>query len=152
MSKIPFTTEKLGMRFSEIVLEELNPHFSRITATVPAHEEKLEFGTVLTMTSPGIYAPFKGEGKAGGVLYSDLLPSETDQEAVIIVRDAILDSSNLIFDPSVSDKAKACQELEACGLILRNAPVPEEAAEKSEDETEKSEDETGGEEPNDNNE
>ena len=48
MSKVHSRTYDFGPRFSELVLHEIDPRYSREEVTLAASSGDLEFGTVLT--------------------------------------------------------------------------------------------------------
>ena len=127
MSKVHVTTYTFGKRFSETVLHELDPRYSRETVTVAANSGALAFGTVLTRNADGTYAPLtETEGVLGdpkAVLISDSLPaSESDQPALVLRGYCIINATNLVFDESVTKKTDALAALRDLGFVVKEVP------------------------------
>ena len=76
MSKVHSRTYDFGPRFSELVLHEIDPRYSREEVTLAASSGDLEFGTVLTRNADGNYAALK---EADGTL--------GDAKAVLVKKD-----------------------------------------------------------------
>lgn len=130
---IQYSTETLDPRFSDVILEELNPRFSRCNIEVSASEKPLAVGTVLSKGTDVVFAPYVASGTASAVLACDLPASKEKQQAVAIVGYAIVNPDALIFDEAITDKKTALGQLEVNGFILRNM-----AGEKPETEAEPS--------------
>ena len=142
MSRIKFTTETMSPRFSETVLGELDTRFSRTQAEIAPTEGDLSFGLVLIRNANGTYAPYavskaqtqseenagesqteaKPDGEACAVLLSPVQASDETQTALILRGFAILNSANILFDKSVTDKKSAFSQLEKHNFIIENIP------------------------------
>ena len=144
MAKIKYSTETLFPRFSETVLAELDPRFSRTVATLAPSEKPLPFGLVLTKNKDGQYAPFsvsgvssqsdgetetKAENEACAVLIAPLDASKDSQTGLILRGYAILNGENLVFDESVSDKKAAFSQLEKATFIIETIAEAEDVSE-----------------------
>lgn len=116
---IKCSTEVLGPRFSDCILEEVNPRFARRNVEVAASDVPLAVGTVLSEGAGGVFEPYREGSVAVAVLASDLPASKEKQQAVAITGYALVNRDSLIFDAAITDKTQALGQLEACGLILR---------------------------------
>lgn len=143
MSKVNVETRVFGPRFSETVLHELDPRYSRKTVSLAATEEALPFGLVLMRDEAGHYAPFiettakpaqEGQPTSGpasaatpcAVLLTAVEASDEVQEALVLTGYCIVNASRLVFDSSVTLKAKALAALEDRGFVVEevaNAPA-----------------------------
>jgi hypothetical protein len=133
MSKVEVTTYTFGKRFSETVLHELDPRYSRETVTIAAGSGAVPFGAVLTRDDEGKYAPLKetaGEQDAESTLGAakavyigpDLEASDSDQSALVLRGYSIINAANLVFDPSVTKKADALNALRDLGFVVKEVP------------------------------
>lgn len=138
MSRIKFTTETMSPRFSETVLGELDTRFSRTQAEMAPTEGDLPFGLALMKNTDGSYSPLsataapaaegeeqqapKPNGEACAILLSSVSASKEKQTALILRGFAILNSANIMFDKSVTDKKTAFSQLEKHNFIIENIP------------------------------
>ena len=143
MSKVQVETRVFSPRFSETVLHELDPRYSRKTVSLAATEEALPFGLVLMRDEAGQYAPFtettakpaqEGQPTSGpastatpcAVLLTEVAASGEAQDALVLTGYCIVNASRLVFDSSVTLKAKALAALEDRGFVIEevgNAPA-----------------------------
>lgn len=143
MSKIKYSTETLGPRFSETVIAELDPRFSRKTIQLAATTGALPFGMVLMKKADGAYAPLsetpasgegdsstpaKLDGEACAILLSPVQAKAETQSALVLRGHAIVNIANLAWDSSVTDKSAALVQLEKCGFIFENIEEAENGA------------------------
>lgn len=142
MSKVQVETYEMGPRFSETVLNELDPHYSRRTVSLAASETEVPFGTVLARGKGGNWAPFKAtaatapseetEAAASTEPAYDILaillgvdgangaPASTEaQDVVVLTGYCIVNAEGLVWDKSVTDKEAAIDMLEARGIIVK---------------------------------
>ncbi len=123
MSKVNVETRVFGPRFSETVLHELDPRYSRKTVSLAATEEALPFGLVLMRDEAGQYAPLSEQsgslqGNPCAVLLTAVEASGEAQEALVLTGYCIVNASRLVFDSSVTLKAKALAALEDRGFVV----------------------------------
>lgn len=138
MSKVQVTTHIFGPRFSETVLNELDPRYSRAEVPVAASEKPLAFGTVLARNADGVYAPLaapvtkaEGENQAStpaaapapsAILIQDLPAGEQAQKALVLRGYCIVNGSRLLFADGV-DKKSALVALEDAGFVIHDVPA-----------------------------
>lgn len=129
---IQVATQTFGPRFSELVLHELDPRYSRVTVQLKANSGALPFGLVLARAADGTCEPLREAaetlGDAALVLLQDA-PDSTEQQAVLALRGyCIINDQRLAFDASVTKKAEAVRALEARGFVIRSIKEAEDAA------------------------
>lgn len=115
---MPTLTEKT--RNGEFLLSESNGSFSRELLTIVAAAPAMVSGTVLgRIAASGKYTAYNngasdGTEVARGVLYTSVDDTATDQNAVVIVRDAEVAAAKLVGSdtPGVAD-------LLAIGIVVR---------------------------------
>ncbi len=126
MSKVTVTTHTFPKAFSELVLHEMDPRYSRKTVRIAPQEKALPFGMVLALTADGTYTPLtETEGVMGDprvVLLSPVEASATAQSALALRGFCIVSGGNLVFDESITDKAAAFDALEDRGFIVKEIP------------------------------
>lgn len=105
---------------AEFLLSEANGTRSREQVTVAAAAAAMVAGTLVgKITATGKYKAYNsantdGTEVAAGVLYHDVPDSTSDQKAVIIARDAEVQSSEL-----TGSDAGGVADLAAVGIIVR---------------------------------
>lgn len=123
MSKVQAHSYDLGPRFSELVLHELDPRYSREEVTLAASSGELPFGTVLARNADGTYAALKEAdgtlGDAGAVLIQHAAPSESTQVVMVLRGYCIINRNRLKWDTSVAKKDEAVQALHDLGFAIR---------------------------------
>lgn len=123
MSKVQAHSYDLGPRFSELVLHELDPRYSREEVTLAASSGELPFGMVLARNADGTYAPLKEAdgtlGDAGAVLIQHAAPSESSQVVMVLRGYCIINRTKLQWDTSVSKKDEAVLALRDLGFAIR---------------------------------
>lgn len=123
MSKIRVTTFEFPKVFSDLVLHELDPRYSRESVTIAANAGALAFGAVLTRKSDGTHAAMQETADtlddAKAVLISPVEASDVEQEAVALRGYCIINAANLVFDDSVTQKQTALAALRDLGFIVR---------------------------------
>ena len=129
---IQVTTQTFGPRFSELVLHELDPRYSRVTVRLKANSGARPFGLVLARAADGTYEPLREAaetlGDAALVLLQDA-PDSAEPQAVLALRGyCIINEQRLAFDASVTKKAEAIQALEDRGFVIRSIKEAEDAA------------------------
>ena len=124
MSKIKVSTEELGQSFSDLVIYEVDPYWSREKVIIAESSGDLKFGTVLTREAEASeYKPLKGEGDAVAVLIQDVPDNEAKQEALVIRRGAVLNGDKLVFESEAeANKDKALLKLSDLGIAI--VPTP----------------------------
>lgn len=118
---IHVTTQSLGPRFSELVLHELDPRYSRVEVEIAANSGPLPFGLVLSRGADGACAPLT-EADGGGaalVLLHSVPDAATRQPALALRGYCVINPARLAFDGAVTDKPAALRALEARGFVLR---------------------------------
>lgn len=135
MSRIRYSTETLAPRFSETVIAELDSRFSRRKVQLAPASGPLPFGLVLMKNANGAYAPLtetaasgegetaippKLDGEACAVLIEPVDASEIVQQGLVLAGYAIVNTANLCWDKSVTQKSAALDQLEKRGFILEN--------------------------------
>lgn len=129
---IQVATQTLGPRFSELVLHELDPRYSRVRARLKANSGDLPFGLVLARAADGDYEPLREADETLGdavlVLLQDV-PDSSEPQTVLALRGyAIINDQRLAFDSSVTKKDEAVRALEARGFVIRSIKEAENAA------------------------
>lgn len=123
MSKVQAHSYDLGPRFSELVLHELDPRYSREEVTLAASSGELPFGMVLARSADGTYAPLKEAdgtlGDAKAVLIQHAAPSESTQIVMVLRGYCIINRNKLQWDTSVAKKDEAVQSLRDLGFAVR---------------------------------
>lgn len=123
MSKVQAHSYDLGPRFSELVLHELDPRYSREEVTLAATSGELPFGMVLARSADGTYAPLKEAdgtlGDAKAVLIQHAAPSESSQVVMVLRGYCIINRTKLQWDTSVSKKDEAVLALRDLGFAIR---------------------------------
>lgn len=123
MSKVQAHSYDLGPRFSELVLHELDPRYSREEVTLAASSGELPFGMVLARNADGTYAPLKEAGgtlgDAGAVLIQHAASSESTQTVMVLRGYCIINRNRLQWDTSVAKKDEAVQALHDLGFAIR---------------------------------
>lgn len=140
MSMVTVKTYELGPRFSELVLKELDPDFSRREVELVATTTVIPFGSVLMRDTDGKYAPLAetaaaGEGDSatpaklngeacavligGADVGEDAPVSTTAQPAVVLAGYCMVNSSRLVFGDDVTLKDAAIAQLEARGFVVK---------------------------------
>ncbi len=128
MSKVRVTTYEFPKVFSDLVLHELDPRYSRETVTVAADVGALPFGAILSRRSDGTYEPLKevsgtlGDAKAILISQGGLPASAEPQEALVLRGYCIVNATNVQFDASVTKKAEALTSLSDRGFIVKEVP------------------------------
>ncbi|MBQ3059600.1 MAG: head decoration protein [Desulfovibrio sp.] len=126
MSKVRVATHVFPKVFSELVLHELDPRYSRESASILA-ESAMAFGTVLTRGADGNYAPLKETdgtlGDAHAVYIGPGLAASSEVQSGLILRGySIINGTNLVFDASVTLKANAMNALRDRGFVVKEVP------------------------------
>lgn len=123
MSKVQAHSHDLGPRFSELVLHELDPRYSREEVTLAASSGELPFGTVLARNADGTYAALKEAdgtlGDAVAVLIQHAAPSESTQIVMVLRGYCIINRTRLQWDTSVTKKDEAVLALHDLGFAIR---------------------------------
>lgn len=123
MSKVHSRTYDFGPRFSELVLHEIDPRYSREKVMLAASCGDLGFGTVLTRDVDGNYAALKEAdgtlGDAKAVLIQSAPNADAPQEVTVLRGYAIINKNKLLFDVSVVKKDEAVQALHDLGFAIR---------------------------------
>ena len=123
MSKVQAHSYDLGPRFSELVLHELDPRYSREEVTLAASSGELPFGMVLARNADGTYAALKEAdgtlGDAKAVLIQHVAPSESTQVVMVLRGYCIINRNKLQWDTSVAKKDEAVQALRDLGFAIR---------------------------------
>lgn len=123
MSKVQTHSYDLGPRFSELVLHELDPRYSREEVTLAASSGELPFGMVLARNADGTYAALKEAdgtlGDAKAVLIQHAAPSESTQVVMVLRGYCIINRNKLQWDTSVAKKDEAVQALRDLGFAIR---------------------------------
>lgn len=117
-----------GPTQSDVIKWEQEHDYSRQTVTI-ASGQNLSLGAVVgKITASGKYAVLNvggidGTAAAAGVTIAAYDASLADKAGVVIVRDAIVDPACLVWPAGITapQKATALAELEALGIISRNA-------------------------------
>ena len=132
MSKVQAHSYDLGPRFSELVLHELDPRYSREEVTLAATSGELPFGMVLARSADGTYAPLKEAdgtlGDAKPVLIQHAAPSESSQVVMVLRGYCIINRTKLQWDTSVSKKDEAVLALRDLGFAIRTIEEVEDEA------------------------
>lgn len=132
MSKVQAHSYDLGPRFSELVLHELDPRYSREEVTLAASSGELPFGMVLARSADGTYAPLKEAdgtlGDAKAVLIQHAAPSESSQVVMVLRGYCIINRTKLQWDTSVSKKDEAVLALRDLGFAIRTIEEVEDEA------------------------
>ena len=114
--------------FSDLVLHELDPRYSRETVKVASDVGALPFGAILARRSDGLYEPLKevsgtlGDAKAVLISQGGLPSSAEPQEALVLRGYCIINATNVQFDASVTKKADALTALNDRGFIVKEVP------------------------------
>ena len=114
------TTLTQGNQTGEFLLSQANGTRSREEVTISSAAGAMIAGTVLAkLDADGKYVEYDDVGTDGtqtaaGILYADVANSASDQKAVIIARDAEVDSALL-----TGYNANAKADLAALGIIVR---------------------------------
>ena len=123
MSKVQAHSYDLSPRFSELVLHELDPRYSREEVTLAASSGELPFGMVLARSADGTYAALKEAdgtlGDAKAVLIQHAAPSESTQVVMVLRGYCIINRNKLQWDTSVAKKDEAVQSLRDLGFAVR---------------------------------
>ena len=128
MSKVRVTTHEFPKVFSDLVLHELDPRYSRETVKVASDVGALPFGAILARRSDGLYEPLKevsgtlGDAKAILISQGGLPSSAEPQEALVLRGYCIINATNVQFDASVTKKADALTALNDRGFIVKEVP------------------------------
>jgi len=128
MSKVRVTTHEFPKVFSDLVLHELDPRYSRETVKVASDVGALPFGAILARRSDGLYEPLKevsgtlGDAKAVLISQGGLPSSAEPQEALVLRGYCIINATNVQFDASVTKKADALTALNDRGFIVKEVP------------------------------
>lgn len=132
MSKVQAHSYDLGPRFSELVLHELDPRYSREEVTLAATSGELPFGMVLARSADGTYAPLKEAdgtlGDAKAVLIQHAAPSESSQVVMVLRGYCIINRTKLQWDTSVTKKDEAVLALRDLGFAIRTIEEVEDEA------------------------
>ena len=132
MSKVQAHSYDLGPRFSELVLHELDPRYSREEVSLAASSGELPFGMVLARSADGTYAPLKEAdgtlGDAKAVLIQHAAPSESSQVVMVLRGYCIINRTKLQWDTSVSKKDEAVLALRDLGFAIRTIEEVEDEA------------------------
>lgn len=128
MSKVRVTTSELAPRFSELVLNELDPDFSRSVITLAPHETDLPFGGLVAKGADGKYTAWKA-GATGrpALLFAEVGACAEDEDVAAITGYAIVNANLLAVDEA--QKAEAVSALEKVNIKVENAELAAEAAE-----------------------
>ncbi len=123
MSKVPAHSYEFGLRFSELVIHEIDTRYSREKVMLAASSGNLEFGTVLTRNADGNYSALKEAdgtlGDAKAVLIQTALNTDAPQQVLVLRGYAIINKNKLLFDSSVVKKDEAVQALHDLGFAIR---------------------------------
>lgn len=119
-------------RTAEFLQSEANGYRSRdaVTVTVPANTTILPGRVMAKITATGKFVPHDADGTdngtraPAGILYSALTNSTgsaADADGVVIVRDAEIKNSKVIYDPAGDAAANLADRvaLAALGIIVR---------------------------------
>lgn len=127
------TTYEAPDLLGELLLFEMFPAYCRDTRTIKAAETETPLGAVLMQNADGTLSPWTPaaepeEGKAAepdpaavGVLLRAVPASETDTDAPVLRRVALVSASALKWPAGTADDKKgvALAALEALGIIAR---------------------------------
>lgn len=123
MSKVIAHSYEFGPRFSELVIHEMDPRYSREKVMLAASSGDLAFGTVLTRDADGNYSALKEAdgtlGDAKAVLIQTAANADAPQEVNVLRGYAIINRNKLRFDSSVVKKDEAVQALHDLGFTIR---------------------------------
>ena len=123
MSKVAAYSYEFGLRFSELVIHEIDTRYSREKVMLAASSGNLEFGTVLTRNADGNYSALKEAdgtlGDAKAVLIQTALNTDAPQQVLVLRGYAIINKNKLLFDSSVVKKDEAVQALHDLGFAIR---------------------------------
>lgn len=123
MSKVIAHSYEFGLRFSELVIHEIDTRYSREKVMLAASCGDLGFGTVLTRDADGNYAALKEAdgtlGDAKAVLIQTALNADAPQQVLVLRGYAIINRNKLCFDASVVKKDEAVQALHDLGFAIR---------------------------------
>lgn len=123
MSKVIAHSYEFGLRFSELVIHEMDTRYSREKVMLAASCGDLGFGTVLTRDADGNYTALKEAdgtlGDAKAVLIQTALNADAPQEVTVLRGYAIINKNKLLFDSSVVKKEEAVQALHDLGFAIR---------------------------------
>jgi len=120
-----------GLTESDVILYEADKRYSREVVTILSGAGALEVGAVLgKVTASKKYIPSpaaevtgsEGAETATAVLLERVDATSADAEAVVLMRHALVNRSNLSFATSVSDATKRqakIDQLAAVGIISR---------------------------------
>ena len=120
MSKVTAHSYEFGLRFSELVIHEMDTRYSREKVMLAASCGDLGFGTVLTRDADGNYTALKEAdgtlGDAKAVLIQSAPNADAPQEVTVLRGYAIINKNKLLFDSSVVKKDEAVQALHDLGF------------------------------------
>lgn len=123
MSKVAAYSCEFGLRFSELVIHEIDTRYSREKVMLAASSGNLEFGTVLTRNADGNYSALKEAdgtlGDAKAVLIQTAPNTDAPQQVLVLRGYAIINKNKLLFDSSVVKKDEAVQALHDLGFAIR---------------------------------
>lgn len=123
MSKVAAYSYEFGLRFSELVIHEIDTRYSREKVMLAASSGNLEFGTVLTRNADGNYSALKEAdgtlGDAKAVLIQTAPNTDAPQQVLVLRGYAIINKNKLLFDSSVVKKDEAVQALHDLGFAIR---------------------------------
>lgn len=131
MPEIKVRTHVFPRRYSDTVLHTLDPRYSNKIASLAATEEALPFGLVLMRDEAGVYSPLTEEsgtlqGTPSAVLLTEVEASAEPASVLVLTGYCVVNANGLVFDPSVTLKAKALAALEDRGFVIEevaNAPA-----------------------------
>ena len=123
MSKVIAHSYEFGLRFSELVIHEIDTRYSREKVMLAASCGDLGFGTVLTRDADGNYTALKEAdgtlGDAKAVLIQTALNADAPQQVLVLRGYSIINRNKLCFDASVVKKDEAVQALHDLGFAIR---------------------------------
>lgn len=123
MSKVAAYSYEFGLRFSELIIHEIDTRYSREKVMLAASSGNLEFGTVLTRNADGNYSALKEAdgtlGDAKAVLIQTAPNTDAPQQVLVLRGYAIINKNKLLFDSSVVKKDEAVQALHDLGFAIR---------------------------------
>lgn len=126
MSKVKVVTHVFPESFSEFILYELDPRYSRDTVQIAANSGDLPLGMILTKNADKTFAPLKTTDSVLGDAHAVLLqavPNATEAQPALVLRGySIVNGSKLPLHESVTDRAAALESLRERGFVVKEVP------------------------------